>query len=61
MTLKKPVSWGEEKVQIIFMLSLDAASQAYIKEIFKDVLELTRDKKAVENMLKAKKYTELFK
>lgn len=61
MTLKKPISWGEEKVQIIFMLSLDAASQAHIKNIFMDVLELTRDKKAVENILRAKKYTELFK
>lgn len=60
MTLRRPISWGEEKVQLIFMLSLDAASKDHIKGIFGDVLELTKDKRAVEHILKAKKYEDMF-
>lgn len=61
LTLKKPISWGDEKVQIVFLLSLGAPSKEYIKGIFGDVLELTKDKKAIETMIKAKKYTNIFK
>lgn len=61
MTLKKPIDWGDEKVQIVFMLSLDATSKDYIKEIFNDVFELTKDNKTVESIIKAQKYTEIIK
>lgn len=61
MTLKKPINWGNEKVQLIFMLSIDDESKEYIKEIFEDVLELTRDKKTVESIIKAKEYVDIFK
>lgn len=61
MTLKKPINWGDEKVQLIFLLSLDVNSKDYIKGIFGDVLELTKDKKAMEVILKARKFSEMFR
>ncbi|MDD3362704.1 MAG: BglG family transcription antiterminator [Hespellia sp.] len=61
LTLKKPINWGDEKVQLIFLLSLGAPSKDYIKGIFGDVLELTKDKKTVELIVKAKKYADIFK
>lgn len=61
MTLKKPINWGDEKVQLIFLLSLDVNSKDYIKGIFGDVLELTKDKKAVEVILKARRFSEMFR
>ena len=61
MTLKKPINWGDEKVQLIFLLSLDVNSKDYIKGIFGDVLELTKDKKAMEVILKARRFSEMFR
>ena len=61
MTLKKPINWGDEKVQLIFLLSLDVTSKDYIKGIFGDVLELTKDKKAMEVILKAREFSEMFR
>ena len=59
MTLQKPILWGSEKVQIIFMLALDAKVENNFQRIFGDVLDLTRNIKDVEQVLKAKKISEI--
>lgn len=59
MTLQKPILWGNEKVQIIFMLALDAKVENNFQGIFGDVLDLTRNIKNVEQVLRAKKYSEI--
>lgn len=59
VTIQKPVAWGSEKVQVVLMLALKANEENEFQEIFEEVLELTRDLKLVEQMLKTKKFSEL--
>ncbi len=59
MTFQKPVTWGSEKVQMVLMLALKANEKNEFQEIFGEVLELTRDPKFVEQILKVKKFSEL--
>ena len=59
MTLQKPIIWGSEKVQIVFMLALDAKVENNFQRIFSDVLDLTRNIKDVEQVLRAKKFNEI--
>lgn len=59
MTLQKPIIWGSEKVQIVFMLALDAKVENNFQRIFSDVLDLTRNIKDVEQVLRAKKFSEI--
>lgn len=56
MTLKKPIMWGNEKVQIIFMLSLDARSQNLFKSVFTELTEITKDTEAISKILSADKF-----
>lgn len=53
LTLKKPVVWGKEKVQVVFMLALNANSGTDFQKIFKAVFHLTRNFKDVDKILKA--------
>lgn len=53
MTLKKPIDWGNEKVQIILMISLDPELQDSFKEIFSELAELTKDYASIEKILEA--------
>lgn len=55
MTLKKPIMWGNEKVQIILMLSLDARAQDLFKSVFNELAEITKDTEAVSQILNADK------
>lgn len=59
MTLQKPVEWGQERVQIIFMLALEASKETDFQKIFEDVLSLTQHGRDLEHLLKAKKYKEI--
>ena len=59
MTLQKPIIWGSERVQIVFMLALDAKVENNFQRIFSDVLDLTRNIKDVEQVLRAKKFSEI--
>lgn len=53
MTLKKPIMWGNEKVQIVFMLSLDASAQNLFKSVFTELAEITKDSVAISKILSA--------
>ena len=51
----------EDKWKSFREMFLDVNSKDYIKGIFGDVLELTKDKKAMEVILKARKFSEMFR
>ena len=59
LTLRKPIPWGKENAQIVFMLSLDANVGADFQKIFKAVFNLTKNYKDVEKILKAESLTKL--
>lgn len=59
ITLTKPIIWGKEKVQIIFMLAMDSKSQVKFKSIFEEIADMTRDEDAVANLLEAEKFEHL--
>ena len=62
MTLKHPVLWGgEEKVQIILMLSIDAKLNESFKVIFSELANLTKDMLAVDRILKADRFSDILK
>lgn len=59
MTLKKPIPWGNEKVQIILMISLDPEAQDSFKEIFSELAELTKDYTSIEKILEASHFKQV--
>ena len=59
MTLKKPIMWGNEKVQIVLMLSLDARSQDLFKSVFSELADLTKDTTAISKILSADKLSNI--
>lgn len=59
LTLQKPITWGTEKVQIVFLLGLESKSENNFRGIFEDILDMTKDMKAIEQILKARKYSEI--
>ncbi|WP_055669104.1 BglG family transcription antiterminator [Desnuesiella massiliensis] len=59
MTLKKPIMWGNEKVQIVLMLSLDARAQNLFKSVFSELAEITKDTEAIAKILGADKLSNI--
>lgn len=59
MTLKKSIMWGNEKVQIVLMLSLDARSQDLFKSVFSELAEITKDTSAIAKILNADKLSDI--
>lgn len=53
MTLKKPIVWGEETVQIILMLSANLLAQEKFHQIFSCLAELMEDSRTVSHILAA--------
>lgn len=54
LTLKKPISWGDGQVRIVFMLALDAKTENEIlQKIFKAVYNLVHNLNDVDKLLKA--------
>lgn len=58
ITLRKPISWGEEKVQIIFMLAVDSKMQESFQGVFGEIVDLTSDIHAVEQLLRVENFKE---
>lgn len=61
MTLKRPIMWGEEKVQIICMLSIDVKLKESFRVIFNELANITKDTAAVEQILNADKFSDIIK
>ena len=59
MTLKKPIVWGNEKVQIIMMLSIDIREQEQFREIFSELAAITKNKWAIEQILNAERISDI--
>lgn len=59
MTLRKPIQWGNEKVQIILMISLDPEAQDSFKEIFSELADLTKDYTSIEKILEANNFKQI--
>lgn len=59
LTLQRPITWGNEKVQIVFMLALNANVDNHFQGIFGEILDLTRNLKDTEQVLKARKFHEI--
>lgn len=56
--LNKPIQWGEEKVQLVFLLSLDVSSQEKFMRLFEELLNLSESVKKVDLLIKAKNFRE---
>lgn len=61
MTLKRPIIWGEEKVQIVCMLSVDVKFKESFKVIFDELANITKDTEAVELILNADRFSDIIK
>lgn len=59
MTLKKPIQWADDKVQIVFMLSLNANSQDIFREVFSELTDITKNKEMIEQILLADKFSDI--
>lgn len=58
MTLKKPIQWGEEKVQIILMIAFDPNNKEPFKLIFGQLATLTKDVERIQKILESNNYKE---
>lgn len=59
ITLPKPISWGSEKVQVVFLLALSAKIENDFQGIFGDILDLSKNNKDMERVLRARKFSEI--
>lgn len=59
MTLKKPVIWGEERVQIILMLAVDSREGGSLKDIFGELADLTKNHVMIRKILEAERFRQL--
>lgn len=59
LTLQKPINWGNTMVQIVFLLTLDAKADINFQGVFSDVLDLTKNIKDAEQILKAKEFHDI--
>ncbi|MBU5437030.1 BglG family transcription antiterminator [Tissierella sp. MSJ-40] len=51
MTLKKPIDWGDNKVQIILMLSIDGKTQNQFEELFTEVVNIAKQPALIKEIL----------
>ncbi len=59
MTLKRPIFWEDEKVQIVFMLAIDSRSKKDFQGIFGEVSNMMEDSVTLEKILKADRFSRL--
>ena len=59
LTLQKPIAWGNEKVQLVFMLALNARTKTDFQGIFGEILDLTKNIKDLGQVLKARKFNDI--
>lgn len=61
MTLKKPIIWGEERVQIVLMLAVDSRAKDKWRDIFEEMADLTKNGAELRKILEADKFSDLKK
>ncbi|MGS0904013.1 BglG family transcription antiterminator [Bacillus altitudinis] len=58
-TLRKPVLWGEERVQVVCLLSIQKTYQKELQSLYQFLVRLTEQKEVVEQIIKAASFEEL--
>ncbi|MCU0156483.1 BglG family transcription antiterminator [Bacillus safensis] len=58
-TLKKPVLWGENRVQVVCLLSIQKTYQKELQSLYQFLVRLTERKEVVEQLIKAASFEEL--
>lgn len=59
MTLKKPIIWKKEKVQILFLIVLSSDKKAVWNNVFKLFYPVLTDEKAIKNIINQFNFDEL--
>ena len=54
-----PIPWGDNKVNIVFLISLNKKDRKLFRDIFKFLTEIVSNNQAFANIMKAKSYDEL--
>ena len=60
-TLKEPIQWGSEKVQLVFLLNISTSQEADFKPLFEQLFLLINDRKKIQRLIKAANFTEVLK
>lgn len=61
LQLKEPINWGSEKVQLIFLLSIDMRSQSHCTKLFEEISDISKDYYTIERLANCLNYFELIK
>ena len=59
--LKKPIRWGEEKVQLVFLLNIESLQEDNLKSIFERFYEIIHSKNKVGRLIKAGNFADFIK
>ena len=54
-----PIIWGDNQVNIVFLISLNKKDRELFRDIFKFLIEIVQNNQAFTNIMKAKSYEEL--
>nr|MDF9460307.1 PTS sugar transporter subunit IIA [Bacillus pumilus] len=57
--MKKPVLWGEDRVQVVCLLSIQKTYQKELQSLYQFLVRLTERKEVVEQLIKAASFEEL--
>lgn len=59
--LKKPVLWGEEFVQLVFLLNIEGMTENRFKGIFENLFDVVNAEKTVKRLLKADRFEQFMR
>lgn len=59
MTLKKPITWGEERVSLVMMLGIDMKLSGKFKDIFDELADMSKDADMIKRLLEIDKFNQL--
>ena len=59
--LQKPIRWGNESVQIVFILNIDSTKEDYFKQVYKKLYILLSNKETIAQMTKLSEFNEFIK
>lgn len=55
-SLNKPILWGNQNAQLIFMLSMRGGDMKYLNDFFDMVVDLVQDKKKIQRLIDTKSF-----
>lgn len=57
----KPVKWGEDNVNIMFMMNISEVDMENLRTLFNFIYEISQDKNLIDELIKTKNYQEFIK